>query len=447
MKSSFLARFLLAFYTLALILCSPVRALTPTLVGMPHGPDDQSPCDYFDPAGCEDKAVFNTASFDKGTERWIYASAQNGHILFNRKLLSTGAWIYNPSRHAINMDAIDPTATVALGSVFWQSSRVYLNPVDQTRYSHIMYFIFQGQSTPGLAGSVCVAYSNTGTSWTTPIWAVKSAGETRGRTCGTGAAGLVPAEAIAGFHTNRSNIHLFHLEGDLAFVTQQATSGRTLTYYSTTNTNQPDVLTKQGELTASGMSSLNRPGGTPNRFFIDLDATYDPANGRIYMLRVYGAPYDVNDPNLPCQSVCPGGIATFPMRAQIYDMLVNGDFTKTLATTMNSWNLLADFGDFHGHATNDTGTCQPYLFSGCVLQSRLVPDTDSFSVHKYPTGLLYRNVQGQGLIFASFWLNKRREQSCHDVWLAGGPPGGTWRDGDLYEFFWPPSGPDALICP
>ncbi|HEY0557014.1 MAG TPA: hypothetical protein VGG20_22340 [Thermoanaerobaculia bacterium] len=426
----------------------PASAITPTLVGIPHGAADHSPCTYFDSSGCEDKAVFSTASFDEGGQRWIYASAQNGHILLNEKNLSTGAWMWTPSVQAINMASIDSTATVALGSVFSQAGHPYFNPVNSTSYSHIMYFVFQGQSTPGLAGSVCVSYSNAGINWTTPIWAVDGTpGAVRGRTCGTGAAGLVAAEAIAGFHTSPSTIHLFHMEGNLSVISPLATSGRTLTYYSTASSSNPDILTRVGEITASGMSSVNRPSGTAHRFFLNLEATYDPANGHVYLLRVYGAPYDVNDSTLPCESACPGGLATFPMRGQIYDMLVNGDFTKTLSTTANSWNLLADLGDFYGHATFDTGVCKPYLFPSCVPQSRYLPDMDSLSVHKDPTGLLYRNAQGQALVFAGLWVRKPREQSCHDVWQAGGPPGGTWRDGDLYQFFWPPLGTDPTICP
>ncbi len=426
----------------------PLSALSTTPVNMPSGPGAPTKCDYFDPASCEDEANFNTASFDVGTQRWMFASAQNGHILLNRKSLSTGAWSWTPSLYAINMDAIDPTATIALGSVFRQSSAIYVNPANGSSYRWIMYFIFQGVSTPNSAGSVCVAFSNNGTSWTSPIWAVYSGtGAQRARACGTGAPGPVPAEAISGFHSSTTAIHLFHLEGDFSLLLPSATQNTTLTYYSTTSPSTPDVLSRVGTITSNGVTTLNKPGGTVNRFFINLDATYDPANGRVYLLRVYGAPYDLSNSSPPCESACPGGIATFPMRGQFYDMLVNGNFNLTVSAS-NSWNLLADLGDFFGHQTNDGGICRPYQLQTCALLSQHIPDMDSLTVHKTPTGLLYRNAQGQALVFASIWKNRPREQSCHYVWtlLPGQGPGGTWRDEELHEFLFPPTGLDAVIC-
>src|SRR3954449_1224150 len=103
----------------ALILIALNPATAQTLVGIPHGPNDPHNCSYLSSAGCEDKAVFNTSTFDTSFGRWHYFSAQNSRILVNVQYDSNrdgvpDAWRWPTSKVVLDMGA---GSTVALGGV------------------------------------------------------------------------------------------------------------------------------------------------------------------------------------------------------------------------------------------------------------------------------------------------------------------------------------------
>lgn len=434
----------------AFLASTPVLALTPIPVTMPPGPYAEAECTYMHDSSCENELNFSSASFDWSGNRWMYASTQGASILVNRQNISTGVWAWTPSKLAIDFtNSKDPDATIAVGSVFRQATAAYLNVANGLRYNLVMYFVYQGLATPNEAGSVCLSFSNNGETWTEPIWAVyqNTTWVPRGTKCGSMGGGIVNAEAISGFHSDSTNIHLFHMEGDLALVGSLASTTNSLTWYSTSNINQPDVLNRQNQITSAGVTAKNYSGGVVNRFFVNLDATYDPANGRTYLMRTYAAPYSPTDLTMPCQQVGPHGIATLPMRAQIFEMLTNLNFTKVLVTQPFSWTLTGELGDHQGHHLDVGGGCVPYVLDTCMSSNNFVGgDFDSMSVHKTPLGQLYRNASGQALVFASLWRSIRRELSLRNQFNMGGPTGGSWRDAGYYQFFWPPTGSPTNIC-
>jgi hypothetical protein len=104
------------------------------------------------------------------------------------------------------------------------------------------------------------------------------------------------------------------------------------------------------------------PGGTLDYYFRNLDVTYDPVGGKLYLFRATPYPYSVNDVNgthISCTGACPTGLPTFPMRGQIYYTQTNGATTQALSGT---WTLLADGGGPSGWSAKacPTCACQPY---------------------------------------------------------------------------------------
>ncbi len=381
---------------------SPIQAINLFDPGIPPFPDGLPP-------------LFNTTSFDLNGYRYVYSarSGAHGKILVNRQSLSTGAWAYNPSRVAITMPYYDtntnPKPSVALGTVLRAPNTPYfLNPADNIRYPWVMYFIYQGTQTPGLAGVVCLTYSSDGITWKDPIYAIhESTGGPRGTRCGVdsgSASYVVRAESIGGFMLSPTSIHLWHLDGDLNLLQTWDGSSNSLAWYVKTTADAPDILQRQGQITLNGVTNLNRPGGMYRNYFANLDATYNPSTGILYLLRVYPAPYDSRDPTTPCNDNLPTGFTTLPTHGQVYWMTVNGDFSKSISAA-SSWTKLAEFGQFYGHTALNGSSCQPYLVRGCIPDNEYLfnsgnrPHLNMISVHKTPTGLLALDSQGLALLY------------------------------------------------
>jgi hypothetical protein len=394
----------LLLFILALGLAfTPAEAINLFDPGIPSFPDGLPP-------------TFNTTSFDLNGYRYVYSarSGAHGQILVNRQLLSSGAWTYNPSRVAVDMRLYDtntnPHPSVAMGTVLRAPSAPnFFNPADNLRYPWLMYFIYQGTQTPDLAGVVCLAYSSDGINWTPPIYAIhQNTGGPRGTRCGVDSGSafyVVRAEAIGGFMLSSASIHLWHLDGDLAYL--EAWDGSTsasLTFYVKATADAPDILQRQGQITLNGVSNLNRPGGMYRNYFANLDATYDSATGKLYLFRVYPAPYDSNDPTTPCNHNLRTDFATLPTHGQVYEMLVNGDFSKSISAA-SSWTKTAEFGQFYGHTVLNGMLCQEYRVRGCIPNNEYLfnsgsrPNLNMVSVHKTPTGLLALDPQGLALLY------------------------------------------------
>ena len=394
---------LLPFIITFTLTLSPAEAINLFDPGIPPFPDGVPP-------------TFNTTSFDLSGYRYVYSarSGAHGQILENRQLLSSGAWTYSPSRVAVDMTLYDtntnPKPSVALGTVLRAPTTPYfLNPANNLRYRWIMYFIYQGTQTPGLAGVVCVAYSSDGLTWGDPIYAIhQHTGGPRAKRCGVDSGSafyVVRAEAVSGFMLSSTSVHLWHLDGDLALA--DAWVGSTtvsLTFYVTTTANAPDILQRQGQITLNGVTNLNRPGGMYYNYFPNIDATYDPSSGWLYLLRVYPAPFDAKDPTTPCNHNLNTDFKTLPTHGQAWAMQVNGDFLKSISTS-NSWTKIAEFGQFYGHTVLNGSICQEYVVRGCIPNNEYLFNSGNngnlnmVSVHKTPTGLLALDSQGLALLY------------------------------------------------
>lgn len=384
---------------------SPALAIDLFNPGIPPFPDGLSP-------------TFNTVSFDFLGFRYHYSSRSGAHgkILVNRKNNGTGAWTYYPSKVAVDMTLYDtntnPKPSVALGNVLRSGGPAYdfLNPSDSTRYRYIMYFIYQGTRTPGLAGVVCVAYSQNALDWTDPIYAIHKVSNYqsyRGRRCGVDSADVfnVNAEAVSGFLNPVNTLHLWNLEGNLSLVqTYTGNPSVSLTYYSTTNPDRPDVLERQGMITLNGVDNLNRPGGTYYNYFPNLDTTYDPATGWLYLARAYPAPFDPDDLTTPCNGLL-GNYTTVPSHGQIYGMKVDGEMSKSISSS-STWTKIAELGQFTGHTAEDqAGVCTAAVVRTCIPVNEYFynagnrPNLNMVSLHKTPRGLASPDSQGRLLLY------------------------------------------------
>lgn len=435
---------------LALAVTQAAGLAAQTLVGVPHGPNDPGTCSYLSASGCQDKAVFNTSSFDTTYGRWIYYSAQNSRILVNVKYDSNGdgtldAWRWPTSKVAIEMSGTDPGATVALGTVLSSDTAIYKyptvagNPNSGLLFKRVMFFIFQESGSGVPAGRICVSFSNStnnANDWTAPIAAVASSSSTRGLPCNPTNATML-AEAVAGFHRTGTDIHLFGLHGDIgvlsAAVTSSSTGGLTETYFLRTTTTDPDLILVQAMVTSNGMFTPTISSGDHDYFFRNLDATFDPATGKVYLLRVTPYPFDVSRTDIPCTGTgaCPSGLGLLPLRGQLYSMDVGGAVWQTTSSSQ-SWTLVRDLGRSTGWTVGSTLSCSAFATQSS-FQENVGVDLDSLTIHKMPNGQIYKSG-GNATLFLGGWKNKNRIQSCVDAKTAGATgAGGTWIDAELYE--------------
>ncbi len=240
---------------LALVSSTTAGFAQASLVGIPDRPNGALPGDPLN----QDRAIFSVASFDDSLgQEWIYFNARNSQ-----------------------------------------------------NYKYVMYMGYQ-LANAGNAGGACVSFSNDGLTWTVPIGLGTSPGPVKD--CADGSD--VHLESISAFHRTGAEIHVFGLEGDLGLLQQYVGQGRTSTYFFRTTTSDPHMLTLDGEVSAKGLVSPTIPGGTEMYYFINLDASFDPASGRIYISRVYSYPYrpttSPTDPNrVPCSGACPTDLGTY----------------------------------------------------------------------------------------------------------------------------------------
>ena len=411
-----------AIVLLALVLIPAMAQAQASLVGIPDGPNVDTPSDPLN----LDRAMFSVASFDDNLGReWIYFATQNERILLNIRR-TNGTWVYNPSRVVLEGP---PGSTAGVGAVFSQDSATYRNARDSSYYKYVMYMGYQ-LATAGHAGGACASFSNDGINWTVPIALQTTAGPIKD--CEDGSD--VRLEAISGFHRTGTEMHIFGLEGDFGLLQQYVGQGRTLTYFFRAYTSNPHRLTLDGEVSEKGLFSPTISGGLATSYFINLDVTYDAATGRHYLFRVYPYPYrptsSSSDPDrVPCSGVCPADLGTYPMRGQIYYMDTGGATWKTLQGT---WTLLVDGGGVTGWSARacPTCACAPYP----LIDSRQIViggnpgglDLDSISVKKTRLGRL-APVGTEMIVFFGGWED--RQESC-DFYSSAFK---TFLDGNLYR--------------
>lgn len=417
MKNKTLAGLLGAFLYAAL------AAAQPAPVGIPDGPNAALPGKPLN----QDRAKFSVSAFDDTAgNHWFYYSSQNSRVLMNIQR-PNGTWMYNPSRVAIQFldNGQVGQGTGGVATVMKSPASPYFNARDGHSYSYIMYTGYQRPNDPS-AGSACVAFSNDGLTWTQAITLVTDPSHPW-HDCGSG--GEVALESYAAFHRTGSEIHLFGLSGDLAALTANDGVGPSLTYFYKAQVSSPHVLQLVGQVNSGGLYTPNMSGGRKDNFFRNLDVTYDPMSGKLFVFRVTPYPYKPNtgtDPTqwVPCSGVCPHTLATFPMRGQIYYMQTDGATWK--ATSTIPWTLLADGGGSTGWSTTTSGSCAPFPLVDSMVQRAIGYDLDSLSIKKNSDGTLYRNSLNQMVTYFGGWTN--RQQSCNT--RPDAPS--TFLDGSLY---------------
>lgn len=406
-------RLMLAVPVFLLSLTAPLAAATS--VAIPDGPNAALPGDPHN----QDRAKFSVSTFDDGTGRAFYFSSQNNRILVNYQN-PDGSWRYHPSRVALEIPETtsNPSVTVALGVVLAATTNDYKNPLDNQLYKRLMYFIYQG-SINSSAGSVCAAFSNDGIAWASPV-RVGLAGAPV-VACDAPSNAPTKLESMAAVRAG-SAIWLAGLEGDLDVLQFWATSQRTLTYLYTASPLTPHILAKQGEVTTAGMSTLTGPGGAHDYYFRNLDFSYDPVTDKAVLLRVTPYGYYLTSQGA-CLGVCPDGLATFPMRGQMYTMKINGNPNAMLSGT---WTLALDWGRSVGWPRKQAnGLCSPPIPTDGLTQANIGIDLDSLNIHKQMAGTVARS---SGL--ATFYMGgfQNRRASCENHLSAGD----TFLDASLY---------------
>lgn len=410
-----------ALLVLVLALTPPALG-QPSLVGIPDGPNGALPGDPLN----QDRAVFSVATFKDSLGRdWIYFAAQNERLLLNIRR-ADGSWVYSTSVVVLEGPA---GSTAGIGAVFSSDTAIYTNARDGFKYKYLMYMGYQ-LADAGHAGGACVSFSNNGINWTVPIAMLKSASEPVAD-CSSGS--NVKLEAHSAYHATPTEIHYFGLEGDLDILRNNVGTGKTLTHFYKTFTSAPHVLSFKGNVSANGMFRPTIPGGTETSYFINMDVTYDPVTGKLYLFRVYPYPYRAtstgpSDPNnIPCSGVCPVGLATYPMRGQIYWMQTNGDIFKA---GYGTWTLLADGGGATGWSARSCPTCAcvayPLIDSRQIVIGPTGFDLDSLSVKKNRNGTLFRAPNNQMTTYFGGWEDRQNSCDTHSHGFD------TFLDGKLY---------------
>jgi len=390
-----------------LVVSTSVFAATP--VPIPDGPHAAAPGDPLN----QDRAKFNVSTFDDGTGRAFYFSSQNNRILVNYQN-PNGTWRYNPSRVAIEFpDSPTTPITIALGVVLAATTSDYKNPLDGAFYKRLMYFIYQGPTSG--AGAVCAAFSNDGLAWTTAVRVGLTAAPAVA--CDSPSGTPTKLESIAGARSG-ATLWLAGLEGDIGVLTTFAGTPRTLTYLFSASPLTPHVLTKQGELPTAGMSTPTGIGGANDYYFRNLDFTYDPVTDKALILRVTPYGYYLTDQR-PCMGVCPGFVATFPMRGQVYSQRVNGN---PLALLTGTWTREADLGRGVGWPRLlPNQTCSPPIGIDNFTQSDIGLDLDSINLHKQMNGFVARAPSGFVTYYMGAFLDRlgscRSHSTAQDTFL------------------------------
>lgn len=441
---------------------SPASAWT-ELTTMPPGPDVQSAnCGFLDREECADRVNFSLSSFDTWFGTWVYGSTQGPDLLVNVRK-SDGTWRWNPSPQIVDFrDYSDPEATISSSAVIATGTNRFRSPVDGHNYKRVLYFVYQTFRSDRTSG-VCVMFSDdaSGWTWTAPVNVVTSAfSPARGQLCGTAGGPDINLEAIGGFLLN-DQLHLFGPEGDTGLLVPAISTPRTYTYHFTAAQTSPDILVQRGELTPNGLQKFAGSGDDYYNFFINMDASYDLATGSFYATALYPYPYDIDDSLTPCRvgsspivsNVCPDSPATFPNRAQVIRMDIDGDFSRLYVGTSRSFELVADFGERSGWADTFTGSCTYRNLTACYdTRWNTGLDFDSLDFFTGPVGLLERRgVDNDEILLLgsapSGFVD--RQDLCDDATAAGASgAGGTFNFMGIYWNYYDLNpGVTSISCP
>lgn len=386
----------------------------------PHGPTENDPLN-------QDKAKFSVSTLPTDLGRAFFYSSQNNRIMLNFQTGST--WRFpTTSIVPIEMDESMLQSTIAVGTVFRRNEATFRNPQDDALYEWLMYFIYQPSDVPPpvdpSAGFLCVAFSHNGTSWLPP-YTRASATSSPLLECDSPDRSTTRLESLAGSFID-SMFLLAGLEGDIGMLQTFARSGLSLTYLYSSTASAPHLLHSIGELPITGVVAPTYPDGDLEWYFLNLDLTYDPMSDRVLLARAMPFPYDL-DGAVPCDldNVCLDGLATYPMRSQVYSKVLAGDPHQLL---QGEWRLEADIGGPTGWSAIGSNGCEPFPASE-PFQTNIDVDTDSINFFKDGNGLIMREADGRGTLYLGGYDDRRF--SCNS-WPTAFD---TFLDGKLYSYF------------
>lgn len=307
-------------------------------------------------------------------------------IMYN--VWSGGSWQYDPSLILYNHV---PDASIALGSVFIDSNKVFKDPYG-VYHKRLMYYVYQPVGS-SYAGWVCLSFSDDGINWDPPIKATTNASSPVAACSGDGG---IATEAVSGFRRG-STLWMAAMEGDTSALVSgiQNQTDRTYTYLYTADLSNPRVMAKQGEFSKLGIQRPNKGGRYVHGYGINVDFTYDAPAKVLYFSRAYPYSYDSSG-GIPCNNPtttpkCVVGISQLPNRAQIYKLPIpTGRIRDALSGT---WQLVEDYGASVGYRDTDTGVCTNgnLVFS---YQDPLGLDINSVSFYKENNGRIDSSTLG-----------------------------------------------------
>ena len=340
------------------------------------------------PPGPDGETIgYGTAVQLPGGNRWYFFNDfTHPYFLFNVQTAG-GSWLYPQSQRTIGLPAVTLGTVLAYGV----QPNTYTNPADGNSYLAVLYYTEQtgADISAGIAGRICLSYSNDGITWTSPITAViAGSGKTWSPCFTAGPNNSTYTEAVGVYHHSAAEMHVFWVEGNVNYAQQNA--ARTLTYYATTTPAAPYLLNYVGEITNQGLYSPTLPGNASENFMVNLDISTVPTLGAVVISRAYSYPNDLINGTIPCPpnapSPCPRGVAQFPNRVQAYCMNTGGDDRKTLYGT---WSLIFDLGTGQGWSSQQTTTCGPTPLNNPLLQLNVAQAFNTISQVKNADGTLW----------------------------------------------------------
>ena len=388
----------------ALWIAPSVQALTPICLDIPSDSPILAPNVDDIPPGAETILTYTGAraairangdvtmvEIDANQQQFWFgpdASVGSGYIYYNRRYRANTSspwyWQYSQSIPIIGIGngSAAPQAILYSATPKYRDTYHYTQPYPL--YKYVAYTVDQPRSCNGsVAGILKVSFSNNGVCWTEMQPVHHPGGPTFA--CDPSIDEAVAVESVAAFDDG-TKVYIMGIEGDISILAQRAQMDSTQVYvgwFSYTNLGtltlfDPDyAATSNGIVSPPGLAGSQRY--KPYNYLMNVDATYDPATGYVYVSRAYPYPFDRGALEseypyytTPCvwqaevvqmwdsvyqeySSVQGAGAApaTLPNRIQIYKMYI-GPLSNlpSIAYPTAQWTLVRDLGGAVGYSNS-----------------------------------------------------------------------------------------------
>lgn len=383
----------------------------------PDPPDPE--VSFFDiPSAGAIKPDFNISSFiDDVGKQWVYWCSNlewHAEVFLNIKN-TDGTWEYPDSIKIISQSEFpmfgNDHGSVAMGDVLYSNTAIFKNPDDLHYYKYVMYLVYQPEVS-NTAGAIYVSFSDNGVDWTFMQHATYPEAP-----CNPyyDNAPIIPVEAVGAIFDG-TTIYIIEIEGHLEKISSQNIS-QTLTYFATANINNPTLFNIECMLPSTGMFIPNKASFGPGYcWYINLGIAYDNINNYLYIGRGY--PYGVDlsgETAYPtsCQSHCISGIATYPVRVQVYRMPLDS-LDHIDAIQNGTWELIVDLGNKTGYQYKSEWDCIPLELQ--AAQNSVNMDMETVSFLRTQQGYLHPKK------IAYFATAKDNINMTQGEWLYGNDP-------------------------